>query len=60
MLQLKCNDRVVVVGGDAVVEEFEDAVVQYNTATSGWDKDGNFWVIRELPDITEYQPLEES
>lgn len=56
MFILKRNGRAIECGDATVLAEFENAVVRWNTERSGWDKDGNFLLIRELPDVTEYQP----
>jgi hypothetical protein len=54
MIQLKCNGKVTEVGGDDLMTEFEDRIEKWNNETSGWDKEGNLWSVKELPDITEY------
>jgi hypothetical protein len=56
MLELRKNNEVMEVGDEEVMATFEHAVVSWNSETSGWDEDGNFWSVRELPDLVEYEP----
>lgn len=58
MIALRRDGVVVEVGDDLVMDDFEDAVVTWNNEFSGWDADGHFWSVRELPDVTEYRQEE--
>jgi len=52
MLELRRNNRVVMqTDDDLVMEMFEAMVTVWNDETSGWDRIGAFWSVREVPAI---------
>lgn len=55
MIMLKKNGVVHEVGGHEVMRTFEEAIRTWNDEFSGWDANGDWWHVCELPDVPEYR-----